>query len=73
MCGGTLDGDEPGSQTVALTPGPLSAGLYTADSGTAGSCMLMAQAALPCALLAGGYDDAQADRAAAKDADMRIG
>ena len=53
MCGGTLDGDEPGSQTVALTPGPLSAGLYTADSGTAGSCMLMAQAALPCALLAG--------------------
>ena len=55
--GARLAGCEVGSTDLAFTPGHLRAGGATphvADAGTAGSTTLMAQAALPAALLAGG-------------------
>ncbi|KAI8466238.1 MAG: RNA 3'-terminal phosphate cyclase [Monoraphidium minutum] len=52
MCGGALAGGRPRSAQIALAPGRLFAGRYAADTGTAGSCTLMAQQALPCMLFA---------------------
>lgn len=52
MCGGVLQGCEVGSTSITLSPGRLRAGRFAADTQTAGSCMLMVQASLPCALLA---------------------
>ena len=57
LCGGRLEGGEAGSTCVALTPGTLRAGEHTADTRTAGSCMLLAQAALPCLLFAEGGEE----------------
>jgi len=55
MCRGALAGAELGSSRASLAPGgPLRAGSYLADTATAGSCMLLAQCALPCALFASG-------------------
>jgi RNA 3'-terminal phosphate cyclase (ATP) len=53
LTSGALFGGAVGSSDVTLTPGaPLRAGEHTADTGTAGSCVLLAQTALPCLLLA---------------------
>ena len=53
LTAGALSGGTVGSSDVTLTPGaPLRAGEHTADTGTAGSCVLLAQTALPCLLLA---------------------
>lgn len=56
LCGGRLEGGTVGSTAVALTPGRLrpSHGDVCADTGTAGSCALLAQVALPCLLFAPG-------------------
>jgi RNA 3'-terminal phosphate cyclase (ATP) len=50
---GRLEGGEIGGSEVAFCPGQLACGDATADTQTAGSCMLLAQTALPCLLLAG--------------------
>ena len=52
LSGGALEGGAVKSTAVALRPGRLAAGAHVADTGTAGSCMLLAQAALPCLLFA---------------------
>ncbi|CAG9466632.1 unnamed protein product [Pedinophyceae sp. YPF-701] len=53
MTNGTLNGGHVGSCEIDLSSaGPPRAGAYTADTGTAGSCTLLAQAALPCAVFA---------------------
>jgi RNA 3'-terminal phosphate cyclase (ATP) len=52
MCGGRLDGGAVRSSEISLTPGPLACGAYLADTGTAGSCTLMLQQALPCMVFA---------------------
>ena len=44
LCGGNLRGGAVGSGSVSLTPGALTGGCHTADTRTAGSCMLLAQA-----------------------------
>ncbi len=41
-----------GSSDITLAPAQLRAGAHTGNTGTAGSCVLMAQSALPCLLLA---------------------
>lgn len=50
LCGGALTGAVKGSRALALVPGALSAGSYSADPGTAGSTLLLLQIALPCLL-----------------------
>lgn len=52
MCGGRLSGAEVGSSSIQMEAGQLRCGSYTADTKTAGSCTLLAQAALPCLLFA---------------------
>lgn len=42
-CHGELLGAEVGSKAMALVPGTVQAGNYLADTGTAGSCSLLAQ------------------------------
>jgi RNA 3'-terminal phosphate cyclase (ATP) len=59
--GGALQGGAVGSSDVTLAPRRLVAGAHTADTGTAGSCVLLAQSALPCMLFAS--PDAAARRA----------
>ncbi len=54
QAGGTLQGGVVGSSDVTLMPGRLQAGTHTADTGTAGSTVLLAQSALPCLLFAAG-------------------
>lgn len=44
LCSGTLEGGDMGSQTIKLTPHHITSGHHTADTKTAGSCMLLAQA-----------------------------
>ena len=44
LCGGELLGGAVGSMSVSLTPSALTGGFHTADTRTAGSCMLLAQA-----------------------------
>ncbi|KAJ9527725.1 hypothetical protein QJQ45_000298 [Haematococcus lacustris] len=48
----SLAGGRVGSTHITLQPSGLVAGNYTADTHTAGSCTLLAQAALPCLLFA---------------------
>lgn len=64
---GVLQGGAVGSSCITLTPGRLACGRHDADTRTAGSCMLLAQSALPCLLYAsasggarGAGDDATA-------------
>ena len=52
LCGGRLLGGEVGSSSITLQPAPLVCSHHTADTKTAGSCMLLAQSALPCMLFA---------------------
>ena len=52
LSAGQLEGGAVGSQCITLRPGPLRSGSHVGDTGTAGSCMLLAQAALPCLLFA---------------------
>ncbi len=46
LCGGELLGGAVGSTSVSLVPGALTGGFHTANTRTAGSCMLLAQARL---------------------------
>lgn len=54
LCGARLEGDRIGSEELRFLPGPLQAGEFSADVGTAGSLTLLLQAALLPALLAPG-------------------
>jgi RNA 3'-terminal phosphate cyclase (ATP) len=50
ICAGKLDGAELGSQHLTFQPGRLTAGDYTFEIGTAGSCTLVFQTVLPALL-----------------------
>ncbi|KAH8108455.1 RNA 3'-terminal phosphate cyclase [Phellopilus nigrolimitatus] len=50
ICGASAEGLDKGARTVSFDPGPVRAGEYTADPGTAGSTALLLQIALPCLL-----------------------
>ncbi|ELT99109.1 hypothetical protein CAPTEDRAFT_183136 [Capitella teleta] len=50
LCGGRLIGGNIGSTEIALHPGHMKSGSFTADTQTAGSICLLLQAALPCLL-----------------------
>lgn len=52
ICGGELQGAAAGSSSITLHTQQLTAGHYTADTKTAGSCCLLIQTALPCLLYA---------------------
>lgn len=52
VCGATLSGDAPRSMQVTFTPGPIRAGEYLFDVGTAGSATLVLQTVLPALLAA---------------------
>jgi RNA 3'-terminal phosphate cyclase (ATP) len=54
ICGAQTEGVEQGSRALTFRPGPLSAGEYTFDIGTAGSCTLVFQTVLPALLTAHG-------------------
>jgi len=47
ICGATVTGDEIGSGEVTFVPGPVQAGEYSFDIGTAGSTTLVLQTVLP--------------------------
>ena len=47
VCGGKVEGAELGSQTLVFEPGPVRAGDYAFNVGTAGSCTLVLQTVLP--------------------------
>jgi RNA 3'-terminal phosphate cyclase (ATP) len=46
-----VEGDEPGSTALSFTPGPVRAGVYHFDIGTAGSTALLLQTLLPALML----------------------
>src|SRR5687767_11358777 len=46
ICGGRLEGDAPGSQSLRFHPGTVRAGEYTFAVGTAGSASLVLQTVL---------------------------
>ncbi|DBA82643.1 TPA: hypothetical protein ACH3X1_006890 [Trebouxia sp. C0004] len=52
VCQGKLTGGKIGSQQISLRPQHLTSGHHIGDTKTAGSCMLLAQAALPCLIMA---------------------
>jgi len=52
LCRGQVEGDKNNSTECALWPGALRGGPFVADIGTAGSCTLLVQMALPCLLFA---------------------
>ena len=52
ICGASLSQAEPGSQTLAFTPGAIRGGDYSFAIGTAGSCTLVLQTILPALLYA---------------------
>jgi RNA 3'-terminal phosphate cyclase (ATP) len=54
ICTAQIDGAEPGSRALTFRPGPLEAGDYSFDIGTAGSCTLVFQTVLPALLIADG-------------------
>jgi len=47
ICGAKMEGASLGSATLTFEPGKISGGNYKFDIGTAGSCTLLLQAALP--------------------------
>jgi RNA 3'-terminal phosphate cyclase (ATP) len=51
VCGATVEGAELGSQTLVFAPGPVRAGDYAFNVGTAGSCTLVLQTVLPALML----------------------
>lgn len=74
LSGGELLGGFVGSSCVALLPGALRCADRLVDTGTAGSCVLLAQAALPCLLLArpgpGGCSESHLELRGGTDAAM---
>lgn len=59
LCNGQLVGGYIDSVSVSFVPGPLHCvRAAVADTGTAGSCMLLAQVALPCLLFVPGEENA---------------
>eukprot|EP00696_Hemimastix_kukwesjijk_P015536 gnl/Hemi2/3750_TR1307_c0_g2_i1.p1 gnl/Hemi2/3750_TR1307_c0_g2~~gnl/Hemi2/3750_TR1307_c0_g2_i1.p1 ORF type:complete len:448 (+),score=72.80 gnl/Hemi2/3750_TR1307_c0_g2_i1:278-1621(+) len=52
LCGGRLYGNRLRSMEIQFVPGPLEGGDFVADTGSAGSCMLLFQIALPCIIFA---------------------
>lgn len=54
VCGATVDGDTLGSTALTFVPGPVKAGSYTFNVGTAGSAGLVLQAVLTPLLVADG-------------------
>lgn len=54
ICGGGVQGAEPGSKILVFGPGPVRAGDYAFDVGSAGSASLVLQTILPPLLLASG-------------------
>ncbi|CAL5229697.1 g13069 [Coccomyxa viridis] len=52
ISGGALQGGQENSSAIVLQPGRLQCRNALGDTGTAGSCALLAQAALPCLLYA---------------------
>ncbi|MET0552514.1 MAG: RNA 3'-terminal phosphate cyclase [Vicinamibacteria bacterium] len=54
VCGASVRGDEPGSQSLSFEPGPVTAGEYRFAIGTAGSTTLVMQTVLPPLLTAAG-------------------
>jgi RNA 3'-terminal phosphate cyclase (ATP) len=54
ICAATTTGVELGARELTFTPGPLTAGIYHLDVGTAGSTTLVLQTVLPALGLAGG-------------------
>lgn len=71
LSGGQLQGGAVGSSCITLSPGRLTCGRHVADTRTAGSCMLLAQSALPALLFAGGSGNGAAAGAAADAAAAR--
>eukprot|EP00667_Euglena_gracilis_P022130 EG_transcript_24510 len=69
LCQGRLEGDRQWSTDCSLWPGEFRGGNFTVDTGTAGSCTLLAQISLPCQLFtpsqAGGKDAAPPDECCA--------
>ena len=51
VCGAKVEGVELGSQTLVFEPGPVRAGDYAFNVGTAGSCTLVLQTVLPALML----------------------
>lgn len=51
VCGAKVEGAELGSQTLVFEPGPVHAGEYAFNVGTAGSCTLVLQTVLPALML----------------------
>ena len=51
VCGATVHGAELGAQTLVFEPGPVRAGDYAFNVGTAGSCTLVLQTVLPALML----------------------
>jgi RNA 3'-terminal phosphate cyclase (ATP) len=51
VCGARVEGAELGSQTLVFEPGPVRAGDYAFNVGTAGSCTLVLQTVLPALML----------------------
>jgi RNA 3'-terminal phosphate cyclase (ATP) len=47
ICGASVEGDELGSDALSFEPGPVQAGRYRFDVGTAGSTALVLQTVLP--------------------------
>jgi RNA 3'-terminal phosphate cyclase (ATP) len=54
VCGAKVQGAELGSQDLVFEPGPVRAGDYAFNVGTAGSCTLVLQTVLPALMLAAG-------------------
>ncbi|RQP22500.1 RNA 3'-terminal phosphate cyclase [Piscinibacter terrae] len=52
VCGARVQGAELSSQTLVFEPGPVRAGDYSFNVGTAGSCTLVLQTVLPALMLA---------------------
>jgi RNA 3'-terminal phosphate cyclase (ATP) len=57
ICSARLDGDRVDSRQVTFLPGPVRAGRYAFDIGTAGSTTLVIQTILPALALAAGDSD----------------
>lgn len=66
VCNAAAEGIDKGSSTVSFQPGPIKAGAYTADPGTAGSTTLLLQISLPCLLYAH-----ETDTAAVQSSELR--
>ncbi|CAL8469495.1 g9036 [Coccomyxa elongata] len=71
LSSGRLSGGQESSSNIVLEPGALRCGDYDSNTGTAGSCTLLAQAALPCLLFFspnGGRDTTTLDLRGGTDA-----